>query len=84
MAHSENVLQCCCAAVLTLSNLTAGLQHGMTAALCLTGYLRLLGSLGPGEKSSLLHGINHLSSSSQENEYKFNSNLYTNLMSTHR
>jgi hypothetical protein len=36
--------ECCGFAVLPLNNLTAVLQHGITAALCLTAYLGLLGS----------------------------------------
>ncbi len=39
------VLLCCSAAVLLLNNLTAVLPHGITAALCLMGYLSLLSLL---------------------------------------
>jgi hypothetical protein len=39
------VLPCCGFAVLPLNNFTAVLQHSITAALCLLGYLGLLGCL---------------------------------------
>jgi len=40
------VMQCCGFAVLPSNNLTGALQHGITAALCLTGYLSCLSPLG--------------------------------------